>query len=172
MGGAGGDVKNAVWMRALVMAGMILGLSIAAYVTLGVVAADMKHQTWTDEKADYTEAKNAYDEAVDADASVENNPSSSIFVDYGNAYNDKVDAHLSYLTYRVAGLAILFVGIIFTAFLAISGLLNSSRPDEDHDDITVMMSTNIMVRRHRSSSRSDVCFSFSDSQNSLMDCMD
>ena len=74
MGGAGGsDVKNAVWMRALVMAGMILGLSIAAYVTLGVVAADMKHQTWTDEKADYADAKNAYDEAVDADKTVENN---------------------------------------------------------------------------------------------------
>ena len=135
MGGAGGsDVKNAVWMRALVMAGMILGLSIAAYVTLGVVAADMKHQTWTDEKADYAEAKNAYDEAVDADITVENNSESPIFVDYGNAYNDKVDAHLSYLTYRVAGLAILFVGIIFTAFMAISGLLNSSRPDEDHDE--------------------------------------
>ena len=106
MGGAGGsDVKNAVWMRALVMAGMILGLSIAAYVTLGVVAADMKHQTWTDEKADYAEAKNAYDEAVDADITVENNSDSPIFVDYGNAYNDKVDAHLSYLTYRVAGLS-------------------------------------------------------------------
>ena len=135
MGGAGGsDVKNAVWMRALVMAGMILGLSIAAYVTLGVVAADMKHQTWTEEKADYAEAKNAYDEAVDADITVENNTDSPIFVDYATAYNDKVDAHLSYLTYRVAGLAILFVGIIFTAFLVISGILNSSRPDEHHDD--------------------------------------
>ena len=27
-GGGGGDVKNAVWMRALIMAGMILGLSL------------------------------------------------------------------------------------------------------------------------------------------------
>ncbi|MED5291183.1 MAG: cytochrome c oxidase subunit 3 [Candidatus Thermoplasmatota archaeon] len=135
MGGAGGsDVKNAVWMRALVMAGMILGLSIAAYVGLGVIAADMKHQTWTDEKADYAEAKNAYDEAVEADNNVTDNLKSPIYVDYANAYNDKVDAHLSYLTYRVAGLAILFVGIIFTAFLVISGILNSSRPDEDHDN--------------------------------------
>ena len=69
------SVKNAVWMRALVMAGMILGLSIAAYVTLGVVAGK-EASNLTDEKADYAEAKNAYDEAVDADITVENNSDS------------------------------------------------------------------------------------------------
>jgi len=135
MGGAGGsDVKNAVWMRALIMAGMILGLAIAAYVGLGVIAADMKHQTWTDEKADYEEAKNAYDLAVEANTTDSDDKTDPVFVDYANAYNDKMDSHLSYLTYRVAGLAILFVGIIFAAFLTISGILNSSQPDEHHDE--------------------------------------
>ena len=135
MGGAGGsDVKNAVWMRALIMAGMILGLAITAYVGLGVIAADMKHQTWTDEKADYEEAKNAYDLAVEANTTDSDDKTDPVFVDYANAYNDKMDSHLSYLTYRVAGLAILFVGIIFAAFLTISGILNSSQPDEHHDE--------------------------------------
>ena len=135
MGGAGGsDVKNAVWMRALIMAGMILGLAIAAYVGLGVIAADMKHQTWTDEKADYEEAKNAYDLAVEANTTDSADKTDPVFVEYANAYNDKMDSHLSYLTYRVAGLAILFVGIIFAAFLTISGILNSSQPDEHHDE--------------------------------------
>ena len=135
MGGAGGsDVKNAVWMRALIMAGMILGLAIAAYVGLGVIAADMKHQTWTDEKTDYEEAKNAYDLAVEANTTDSADKTDPVFVEYANAYNDKMDSHLSYLTYRVAGLAILFVGIIFAAFLTISGILNSSQPDEHHDE--------------------------------------
>ena len=135
MGGAGGsDVKNAVWMRALIMAGMVLGLAIAAYVGLGVIAADMKHQTWTDEKADYEEAKNAYDLAVEANTTDSADKTDPVFVEYANAYNDKMDSHLSYLTYRVAGLAILFVGIIFAAFLTISGILNSSQPDEHHDE--------------------------------------
>ena len=135
MGGAGGsDVKNAVWMRALIMAGMVLGLAIAAYVGLGVIAADMKHQTWTDEKAHYEEAKNAYDLAVEANTTDSADKTDPVFVEYANAYNDKMDSHLSYLTYRVAGLAILFVGIIFAAFLTISGILNSSQPDEHHDE--------------------------------------
>ena len=45
-GGGGSDVKNAVWMRALMMAGLILGIAVASYVGLGVVAAGAKHLTW------------------------------------------------------------------------------------------------------------------------------
>ena len=43
-GGGGSDVKNAVWMRALIMAGMILGFAVVSYVGLGVVVADMKQK--------------------------------------------------------------------------------------------------------------------------------
>ncbi len=133
MGGGSSDVKNAVWMRALVLAGIILGLAVTSYVGLGVVVADMKHHTWEDEKGDYEVAKNAYDEAVDNGLN-SSDKNASEFIDYANAYNEKTDAHLSYLTYRVAGLTILFVGIIFAAFLIISGIMNSSQADEHHDE--------------------------------------
>ena len=134
MGGGGSDVKNAVWMRAVLMAGMILGLSVVSYVGLGVVVANAKHDVWMDEEADYDSAKYNYSKAVDNGNITSGDESEPLFVAYGNAYNDKTDAHLSYLTYRVAGLAILFVGIIFAAFLSISGIMNSSRADEEHDE--------------------------------------
>ena len=134
MGGGGSDVKNAVWMRALLMAGMILGLAVVSYAGLGVVAANAKHDVWMDEEAEYDSAKYNYTAAVDAGTITSGDENESLFVAYGNAYNDKTDAHLSYLTYRVAGLAILFVGIIFAAFLSISGIMNSSRADEEHDE--------------------------------------
>ena len=133
-GGGGSDVKNAVWMRALIMAGMILGFAVVSYVGLGVVVADMKHHTWEDEEDEYDKAKKAYNSAIEDETIQSDDKDSSEFIAYATAYNDKTDAHLSYLTYRVAGLAILFVGIIFTAFLVISGILNSSRPDEHHDE--------------------------------------
>tara|TARA_Y100000589_G_scaffold329833_1_gene377642 strand:+ start:9938 stop:11302 length:1365 start_codon:yes stop_codon:yes gene_type:complete len=133
-GGGGSDVKNAVWMRALIMAGMILGFAVVSYVGLGVVVADVKHHTWEDEEDEYDKAKKAYNSAIEDGTIQSDDKDSSEFIAYATAYNDKTDAHLSYLTYRVAGLAILFVGIIFTAFLVISGILNSSRPDEHHDE--------------------------------------
>ena len=134
MGGGGSDVKNAVWMRAVLMAGMILGLSGVSYVGLGVVVANAKHDVWMDEEAEYDSAKYKYSTAVANGNITSDDESEPLFVAYGNAYNDKTDAHLSYLTYRVAGLAILFVGIIFAAFLSISGIMNSSRADEEHDE--------------------------------------
>ena len=133
-GGGGSDVKNAVWMRALIMAGMILGFAVVSYIGLGVVVADVKHHTWEDEEAEYDKAKKAYNSAIEDGTIQSDAKNSSEFIAYATAYNDKTDAHLSYLTYRVAGLAILFVGIIFTAFLVISGIMNSSRPDEHHDE--------------------------------------
>ena len=133
-GGGGSDVKNAVWMRALVMAGIILGFAVVSYIGLGVVVADVKHHTWEDEEAEYDKAKKAYNSAIEDGTIQSDDKNSPEFTAYATAYNDKTDAHLSYLTYRVAGLAILFVGIIFTAFLVISGIMNSSRPDEHHDE--------------------------------------
>ena len=65
-GGGGSDVKNAVWMRALIMAGMILGFAVVSYVGLGVVVADVKHHTWEDEEAHYYEVKKEWQDAVDA----------------------------------------------------------------------------------------------------------
>ena len=161
-GGGASDVKNTVWVRALMMAGLIFGLAVVSYVGLGVVVANVKHQ-------DYAKSIDAYDEKNDVYVSlslqITNLENQSESLDPANessdvepynalmeqiseaeaekeaaekakddAHHHEVEAHLSYLTYRVAGLTILFVGIIFTAFLAISGLLNSSQPDEHHDD--------------------------------------
>ena len=108
-GGGGSDVKNAVWMRALIMAGMILGFAVVSYIGLGVVVADVKHHTWEDEEAEYDKAKKAYNSAIEDGTIQSDDKNSSEFIAYATAYNDKTDAHLSYLTYRVAGLAILFV---------------------------------------------------------------
>lgn len=135
MGGAGNsDVKNAVWMRALMMAGMILGLAVVSYVGLGVVVADMKHHAWEDEEAHYNDAKKAWQAAVDDEIISSDDKEADLYKAKEEAHHHEIEAHLSYLTYRVAGLAILFVGIIFTAFLVISGIMNSSRPDEHHDE--------------------------------------
>ena len=133
-GGGGSDVKNAVWMRALIMAGMILGFAVVSYVGLGVVVADVKHHTWEDEEAHYYDVKKEWQDAVDAGEIASDDKDAELYKAKEEAHHHEIDAHLSYLTYRVAGLAILFVGIIFTAFLVISGIMNSSRPDEHHDD--------------------------------------
>jgi cytochrome c oxidase subunit I+III len=133
-GGGGSDVKNAVWMRALIMASMILGFAVVSYIGLGVVVADMKHHTWEDEEDHYYEAKKEWQDAVDAGEIQSDDKDAELYKAKEEAHHHEIDAHLSYLTYRVAGLAILFVGIIFTAFLVISGIMNSSRPDEHHDD--------------------------------------
>ena len=132
-GGGGSDVKNAVWMRALIMAGMILGFAVVSYIGLGVVVADMKHHTWEEEEDHYYDVKKKWQDAVDAGEIQSDDKNADLYKAKEEAHHHEIDAHLSYLTYRVAGLAILFVGIIFTAFLVISGIMNSSRPDEHHD---------------------------------------
>ena len=46
---------------------------------------------------------------------------------------EEIDAHLSYLTYWVAGLTILIISTIYAIFLGIGGFINSIQPQEDHD---------------------------------------
>ena len=133
-GGGNSDVKNAVWMRALLMAGIILGLAVTSYVGLGIVVADMKHHTWEDEEAHYYDVKKAWQDAIDEGTIASDDETNQLYKDKEEAHHHEIEAHLSYLTYRVAGLTILFIGLIFAAFLTISGILNSSQPDEHHDD--------------------------------------
>lgn len=133
-GGGHSDVKNAIWMRALLMAGIILGLGIASFVGLGVVVAGMKETTWNDEADHFHDAEKDWEDAV-AEGTIESdNEKEPLYIAKEAAHHHEIDAHLSYLTYRVAGLTLLFVSIIFTAFLAISGILNSAQPDEEHHD--------------------------------------
>ena len=133
-GGGHSDVKNAIWMRALLMAGIILGLGVASYVGLGVVVAGMKETTWDEEADHFDDAEKDWKDAVAAGTIASDNESAELFIAKEAAHHHEIDAHLSYLTYRVAGLTMLFVSIIFTAFLAISGILNSAQPDDEHHD--------------------------------------
>ncbi len=133
-GGGHSDVKNAIWMRALLMAGMIFGLGLASYVGLGVVVAGMKETAWDDEAAHFHDAEDAWKDAVAAgeiDSSDKNEP---LYEAKEDAHHHEIEAHLSYLTYRVSGLTLLFVSIIFAVFLGISGIFNSAQPDEEHHD--------------------------------------
>ena len=121
-GGGHSDVKNAIWMRALLMAGMIFGLGLASYVGLGVVVAGMKETAWDDEAAHFHDAEDAWKDAVAAgeiDSSDKNEP---LYEAKEDAHHHEIEAHLSYLTYRVSGLTLLFVSIIFAVFLGISGI--------------------------------------------------
>ena len=48
---------------------------------------------------------------------------------------DKVDAHLSYLTWRTAGITILLMCVTYMAFIGLGGFMNSIYPeDHGHDD--------------------------------------
>ena len=133
-GGGHSDVKNAIWMRALLMAGIILGLGVASYVGLGVVVAGMKETTWDEEADHFHDAEKDWKDAVAAGTIESDDTSAELYIAKEAAHHHEIDAHLSYLTYRVAGLTMLFVSIIFTAFLVISGLLNSAQPDDEHHD--------------------------------------
>lgn len=133
-GGGHSDVKNAIWMRALLMAGIILGLGIASYVGLGVVVAGMKETTWDEEADHFHDAEKDWEDAVANGEIASDDEDAELYIAKEAAHHHEIDAHLSYLTYRVAGLTLLFVSIIFTAFLAISGILNSAQPDAEHHD--------------------------------------
>ena len=133
-GGGHSDVKNAIWMRAFLMAGMIFGLGLASYVGLGVVVAGMKETAWDDETAHFHDAEDAWKDAVAVGTIDSNNNSEPLYIAKESAHHHEIEAHLSYLTYRVSGLTLLFVSIIFTAFLAISGIFNSAQADEEHHD--------------------------------------
>ena len=52
-----------------------------------------------------------------------------------DAKMDKVDAHLSYLTWRTAGITILLMCVTYMAFIGLGGFMNSIYPeDHGHDD--------------------------------------
>ena len=116
------------------MAGLILGLGIASFVGLGVVVAGMKETTWNEEADHFHDAERDWENAVAQGDIASDDEEAELYIAKEAAHHHEIDAHLSYLTYRVAGLTLLFVSIIFTAFLAISGVLNSAQPDDEHHD--------------------------------------
>ena len=53
MSGHGAHVENGIWMRAVMMGGIILTIGVLLFATLGVAMADGKHDTWAELEDDY-----------------------------------------------------------------------------------------------------------------------
>ena len=53
MSGHGAQVENGIWMRAVMMGGIILTIGVLLFATLGVAMADVKHDTWEELEDDY-----------------------------------------------------------------------------------------------------------------------
>lgn len=100
------------------MAGAFLTIGIIAFAALGLGVGSIKHDT-------YDEAKYAYYDAME-DPTVTQE-------ELDHLHHEEIDAHLSYLTYWVAGLTILIISTIYAIFLGIGGFINSIQPQEDHD---------------------------------------
>ncbi len=132
MSGHGNHVANSTWMRAVMMAGMILTVGIVGFAVLGVFVAENKHHTWEDEHHHYEDAKEEWSAGA-ADLSDHSDP---LYIAKEEAHNAEVAAHLSYLTYRVAGVTMLFLAGAYATFIGLGGFLNASKPkaDDHHDD--------------------------------------
>lgn len=132
-GGHGAHVDNAIWMRAVMMGGIFLTIGILLFATLGVFMANEKHHVWEDLEDDYHHmevqfALNSSEEGA--------NISAHEAEELDHLHHDEIAAHLSYLTYRVAGITILLMSITYAAFIGVGGFLNASKPnaDDDHGD--------------------------------------
>ena len=134
MSGGEAHVENSIWMRAVLMGGLFLTVGILAFASMGVGVANMKHHEWDDAKYDYENKKEAYSIA-EADNSTTPEELKSLKAAKEEAYEHKVEAHLSYLTWRTAGITILLMCLTYAAFIGLGGFLNSIYPDDaGHDD--------------------------------------
>ena len=135
MSGHGNDVANSIWLRAVMMAGIILTVGVIGFAVLGVAIAGQKHHTWEEEHHHYEDAKEEWQTAVaNTDISGDDH-SAELYIAKEEAHNTEVAAHLSYLTYRVAGMTMLFLTIAYTSFIGLGGFLNASKPKAgDHGD--------------------------------------
>ena len=118
-GGHNNHVDNSVWSRAIFMAGAILTIGIVAFAALGLGVGSVKHDTYDDAKAAYYDAM---DDPTVTEAELE------------HLHHEEIDAHLSYLTYWVAGITILIISAIYAIFLGIGGFINLIQPQDDHHD--------------------------------------
>ena len=130
-GGHGAHVDNGIWMRAVMMGGMLLTIGVLLFATLGVFMANEKHHVWEDLEDDYhhMEVKFALDSS-DEGANISQHEADEL----DHLHHEEIAAHLSYLTYRVAGITILLMSITYAAFIGVGGFLNASKPNAEHDD--------------------------------------
>tara|TARA_B110000444_G_scaffold141614_2_gene132809 strand:- start:639 stop:1949 length:1311 start_codon:yes stop_codon:yes gene_type:complete len=128
MSGHGAHVENGIWMRAVMMGGIILAIGVLLFATLGVAMADVKHDTWAELEDEYHHKEVEY--------ALDGNITAAEAESLDHLHHEEVGAHLSYLSYRVSGITILLMSITYTTFIGVGGFLNASKPNgnDDHDD--------------------------------------
>ena len=133
MSGGEAHVENSVWMRAVLIGGVFLAIGILAFATMGVGVANIKHHDYDVAIEKYEDAKYAYEDAKANGAS--ESEIKSLKEAKEEAHHDEIEAHLSYLTWRTAGITILLMCITYAAFMGLGGFMNSIYPDDaGHDD--------------------------------------
>jgi cytochrome c oxidase subunit I+III len=134
MSGHGADVKNSIWMRAVLFAGGFLTFGIIAFSILGIALAGPAHEEYLSAVDEYHHAEDDYHEAIVTGHSIEGDHDDPLYIAKEDAHHHEVEAHLSYLNWKVSGNTILVMSIIFASFIGIGGLINSLQPDAEHSD--------------------------------------
>ena len=129
MSGGEAHVENSIWMRAVLIGGVFLAIGILAFAAMGVGVANVKHHDYEEAILDYEDAKYAYEDAKAANASADE--IATLKEAKEEAHHHEIEAHLSYLTWRTAGITILLMCITYAAFTGLGGFLNSIAPNPD-----------------------------------------
>jgi cytochrome c oxidase subunit I+III len=116
------------------MGGTFLVIGILAFATMGVGVANIKHHDYEDAIHHYEDAKYEYEQAKANNASAEE--ISELKAAKEEAHHHEIDAHLSYLTWRTAGITIMLICVTYASFIGLGGFLNSIQPEDDGDHST------------------------------------
>ena len=131
MSGSLHDVKNDVWMRAVIVSVLLLVVGGVAYGAFAIGVGSVKQNDWDAADDDVKEAKAAWNTANESGTVDDQEAANDA---YKLAHEAEIDAHLSYLTWVTAGKTILVMMIVYAAFYGIAGFYNSIQPEEEHDD--------------------------------------
>jgi len=141
MSGSLHDVKNDVWMRAVIVSVILLVVGAVGYGAFAVGIGSVKQNDWDAAHDDLENAKEHWnnlnitqDDGTEEGAKELNDDKEAAKIAWEEAHEADIDAHLSYLTWVTAGKTILVMMIIYAAFYGISGFYNSIQPEEEHDD--------------------------------------
>jgi len=130
MSGHGTHVENAIWMRAVLLGGVFLVVGILAFGLFGVGMANFKHHEYEDAVLEYEDAKHDWEQAI-ADGATQSEID-HLYEVKEELHHEEVETHLSYLTWRTAGITILLMCITYASFIGFGGFLNSIKPEPDH----------------------------------------
>ena len=131
MSGSLHDVKNAIWMKTVLISVGLLFAGIAAYAVLDEGVGSVKHHDWEDAHHELEEVEAEWDAANETGTLEEKEAAGDKWDD---AHHADIDAHLSYLTWSTAGKTIMVMFTIYAAFYGIAGFFNSIQPEEEHHD--------------------------------------